>query len=420
MGIRHEMITGRWSLLIEDTHADEDAYLDEVPLTGKVIFTPVWPEGVVAAPAGGEDEPLRLVAAQPVTALVADGVLTDLQGREGQPLPVQIGGVELWWRARFDVGYHGIEVPLNPLLVDATDGPVELSTLISAKGYPDDDLSGLESIRATVRRQAREVAEALGLAQRAAADAQALMDRAETAIKNAEGYVRQVRDLVDETSGYRNSTAELHDEVEGWYKALSEDTKAIIDAVNGHVDTIAEKASTEADRAKEEADRAGAAAAAEVDRIKGDAPEAYDTLEEIAAWINDATDSAAGLVRSIAEKADKDHTHTIGQVDGLQDALDGRVETTGESNRLYGTNSAGNQTEVRYSSAPSGLTVAYRVSGGALAVGAPTGETHAAPRSYVDDAVSEARGHADSRMVVVDSEDEVGDEPGVLYLVKED
>ncbi|WP_291479813.1 hypothetical protein [Corynebacterium sp.] len=417
MSIRHEMITGRWSLLIEDSHADDDAYLDEVPLTGKVTFTPVWPEGVVAAPAGGDDEPLRLVAAQPVTALVADGILTDLQGREGQPLPVQIGEVELWWRARFDVHYRGIEVPLNPLLVDATEGPVELSTLISAKGYPDDDLSGLEAIRATVRRQAREVADALDLVNRAAASVEDLQKRADEAIQQAEAFVRQVQGLVADAEGIRDNTGEIRDEVHGWYEALSSDTKLIIDAVNGHLDDLAGDVAADASRAKQEADRAGEAARVEVDRIKGDAPDAFDTLEEIAAWITDAEDAAGGLIRSIAEKADKNHSHDVDDIDGLTALLDEKVPTSNLGTRVYGTNAGGNQAMLSYSSGPNASTLAYRGTGGTLQVGSPTDDAHATNRGWVQSRVDEVAETVP--IIAVVDEHPADPDPHTIYLVRE-
>lgn len=410
MSIRHEMITGRWTLLVEDSHADDDAYLDEVPLTGTVTFTPVWPEGVVAAPAGGDTDPLRLVAAQPVTALVADGTLTDLQGREGQPLPVQIGEVELWWRARFTVHYRGIEVPLNPLLVDATEGPVNLSTLLSAKGYPADDLSGLEAIRATVLRQSREVAAALDLVNRAAESVEDLQRRADEAIQQAEDYVHQVQDLVNDADSIRTNTGEIRDEVYGWYDQLSTDTQLIIDAVNGHLDGLAAGVTADADRAKEEADRAGDAARGEVDRIKGDAPEAYDTLEEIAAWIADSEDTVGGLIRSIAEKADKDHEHSISEVDGLQDALDGKLSTVSTATRLYGTNSGGNQALLQYANAANPSTIPYRGTGGTLQVGTPTDNAHATTKAYVDGAVP---------VIAVVDEHPENPAAGTFYFVRE-
>ncbi|MGP9725538.1 hypothetical protein ACT3SZ_16170 [Corynebacterium sp. AOP40-9SA-29] len=415
MSIRHEMITGRWTLLVEDSHADDDAYLDEVPLTGTVTFTPVWPDGVVAAPAGGDDEPLRLVATQPVTALVADGILTDLQGREGQPLPVQIGEVELWWRARFNVAYQGIEVPLNPLLVDATEGPVELSTLFSAKGYPDDDLSGLESIRATVRRQAREVANALDLVNRAAASVEDLERRAEEAIRQAEEYLRQVKGLIDDAESIRRSTGEIRDEVHDWYEQLSTDTQLIIDAVNGHVDSIASGVTADADRAKQEADRAGDAARVEVTRQISDvvdgAPEDLDTLRELAEYASENRDMLDQVNEAIANKAAKDHGHEITGIDGLKDALDGKVNTVTDGARLYGTTVAGSQTRLQYSSQVTPGTVAYRATSGAtLSAGDPTGADHLTTKRYVDAAVP--------TIVVVDAMPDTPDAT-TIYLVRE-
>ena len=111
----------------------------------------------------------------------------------------------------------------------------------------------------------------------------------------------------------------------------------------------ADRATSEADRAKTEADRAASeaeassvkAVAEKVDELLAGAPEAYDTLLEIAEELERSQSAEAALVKEIAGKAPLGHTHTaqdvgaapashthaVGDVTGLQSALDGKANT---------------------------------------------------------------------------------------------
>lgn len=55
------------------------------------------------------------------------------------------------------------------------------------------------------------------------------------------------------------------------------------------------------------------------------APGVLDTLNELAAALGDDADFATSISNSIALKADLVHTHVVGDVTGLQTALDGKV-----------------------------------------------------------------------------------------------
>ena len=68
------------------------------------------------------------------------------------------------------------------------------------------------------------------------------------------------------------------------------------------------------DRAETAATTATTAVAAEVEKLKGDAPEAFDTLGEIAAELAANETERSALTNSIAAKADKVHTHTALQI----------------------------------------------------------------------------------------------------------
>ena len=94
----------------------------------------------------------------------------------------------------------------------------------------------------------------------------------------------------------------------------------------------ADRATSEADRSKTEADRAASeaessavkAVAEKVDELLAGAPEAYDTLLEIAEELERSQSAEAALVKEIAGKAPLEHKHAIGDVTGLQTELDSR------------------------------------------------------------------------------------------------
>lgn len=64
-----------------------------------------------------------------------------------------------------------------------------------------------------------------------------------------------------------------------------------------------------------------------IQAVVGSAPEALDTLAEIAAQLGNDQDAVAALTATVAGKADAVHTHAISDVNGLQTALDGKLDT---------------------------------------------------------------------------------------------
>ena len=91
----------------------------------------------------------------------------------------------------------------------------------------------------------------------------------------------------------------------------------------GHA-TAAQSAASEAATS---ATVAASAASAEVEKLKAGAPAAFDTLLEIANELIENETERSALANSIAAKADRDHTHSIKQVDGLDAALAGKADT---------------------------------------------------------------------------------------------
>jgi hypothetical protein len=67
-----------------------------------------------------------------------------------------------------------------------------------------------------------------------------------------------------------------------------------------------------------------------------------------------------------------------------QIALDAKLDKFTIGNRVYGTDSSGNQSSFSVSTGATSTTLALRAAGGVLAVGDPTNPIHAATKNYVD------------------------------------
>lgn len=175
--------------------------------------------------------------------------------------------------------------------------------------------------------------------------------------------------------------------------------------------TQADRSKVEADRSKTEADRAAQAAAESsvkavndrVNTLLAGAPEAYDTLLEIARELERGQTAEAALTRAIATKADKQHTHTFDQIveppdDGFEQRtltqlfqefsiiLQHLSDTTAPTSHTHTMSQVTDLPTVSQSAA--GSSLAQRDSAGRLTVSAPTSAAHATTKSYVDGAVS--------------------------------
>lgn len=314
MAITHNRVTGLLTLFILDQIRDEDHQLDEVNLTGTVTWTPVLPKGLSQAKATG---PNRLVSLKPIKSLVADGQIVslsgtvseigDVPGEVGQELPVMIDDTPVWWRASFDVKFESTVVTIPTMLVDATEGDVDITTLVSAGGFPEVPTGDIESVIATVRSMSRAAEDAIRRAE-AAADAVGEVDAA------AREAVR----------------------VAGESASAAESSAAASEASAVRAEAGADRATTEADRATEQASAASSsanaaessatvaenhatvagsvatqAAQAAVAEVVDGAPEALDTLRELAEKATDNSDQIATLLTMVGSKAEKSSFQTV-------------------------------------------------------------------------------------------------------------
>ena len=217
--------------------------------------------------------------------------------------------------------------------------------------------------------------------------------------------------------------------------------------VRGDLTDLAERAETAATAAdgsktaaKNSENKARDYAAAAAEAVSNGVADATDSNKGAIKLAGDLSGTAeAPTVPGLANKADKTHSHAAADVAGLPAALTKLSEAT-------------------YAATPGAL--AQRGSDGTLAVATPNAAGHAATKSYVDSATAAvasgatattgqpndssklvktgsdgfvhidgnpteaahatSKKYVDSRVQLVASEDAVGSEPGVLYLVPEE
>ncbi|WP_312811042.1 hypothetical protein [Corynebacterium variabile] len=334
MAIVHHKVTGLLTLFILDQIQDIDHQLDEVKLTGTVTWTPVLPKGLSQAKATG---PSRLVSLKPIKSLVSAGQIVslsgtvseigDVPGEVGQELPVMIDGTPIWWQCSFDVRYESTPVIIPTMLVDATEGDVDITTIVSAGGFPEVPLDDVEAVIATVRSMSREAeaafARATALADEVASAESSAADSAAAAAGSATTAGEKAQAASDDAT-----RAEIAADRVGTAESVLDAAaraEAAVTATDGNA-TAADAAATRAEAAATTAEGAADAAATEkIADLVGTAPENLDTLGEIADKLADQDDVAAALTTQIAGKADKVHTHAVSDVTGLQTVLDGKA-----------------------------------------------------------------------------------------------
>ncbi|MEY1677228.1 hypothetical protein AB4Z55_23940 [Gordonia sp. ABKF26] len=179
--ITYMTVTGLWTHIVDDGIVDGDPNPDTVRPTGKVVFAPKPSNtGFVTAGAAGESESVTLAE---VPALVADGVLTDLQGNDGIRLAATIGGNPVRWVAQptllygkktlpsksvtFDPPTVGTTLHLNDLFDDI--GPQSPLVTTEVKAYRDQAVAARDEAQQIVDDVAAGVVPDAGVAARIAA-----------------------------------------------------------------------------------------------------------------------------------------------------------------------------------------------------------------------------------------------------------
>lgn len=311
---------------------------------------------------------------------------------------------------------------ISDVLVEGTDlvvmvtdesGTRELSRL------PLDDVVAAEA-QAAAQSVKDELAAELGDASESASKAKAEADRATEQATAAAGsadaaHADAVATAADRAKTTADATATAADRVAtaadrtatGEHRVAAAQSATTAEGAAATATEQADRATTEADRSKTEADRAEAAAdlaggaavqavTERVDTLLAGAPEAYDTLSEIAEKLADQDDVASAMTAQIGQKVDR----------------------TSTGNRVYATDPSGNQTALAWQSGTAAAdSVAVRGSGGRLLVGDPTVSGHAANKAYVDAVKTTANAALPASKIQVVSALPASPVAGTIYLV---
>lgn len=434
--------------------ADDDTDPDRVAVQGKVTLTPVLSTGAVTM---YEDGALVTVPLQSMEARIQNGKVR-YRGAEG--IRVVAGGQgmnpeTIVYKATFsEMQAGGWSFKLPAIQFEAVPGgEVDLTLVAPAPNVPDGvvrgpagtsisdvlvegtdlvvmvtDESGTRELSRlplddVVRAEAEAAAQAvkdelaaeLGDASESASKAKSEADRATGQASAASGSADaaradavataadRVKTTADATATAADRVATAADRVAtGDDRVAAAQSATTAEGAASTATEQADRATTEADRAEAAADLAdGAAVQAvteRVDALLDGAPEAYDTLSEIAAKLADQDDVASAMTAQIGQKVDR----------------------TSTANRMYATTSSGNQTTLSWQSGTAAAdSVAVRGSGGRLLVGEPTVSAHAATKTYVDAVKTTAEAALPASMLQV--VDAAPDDPttGVFYFVRE-
>lgn len=187
---------------------------------------------------------------------------------------------------------------------------------LSAEAAKRSEESASESA-SEASRSVETVRSSAEVAQQHASEAQEAKERAEAAADRV-GSAEQVLSARDEaTQSAASASKDAGNAAESARGAASSAEAAAKSA--SEADTTAVAASV---RAVEE----------RVSKLLEGAPEAYDTLQEVAAKLSEQDDVASLLMSQLAGKAEKKHEHTLQDVKGLDAALSEKANKTHSHN----------------------------------------------------------------------------------------
>ena len=369
-------ITGEWVHVVDDGMVDEDAFPDEARPTGHVVFEPLWPDVATAGEAA--------YTLTPITAVIADGQLRDVQGREGVWLAGAVGAVTVRWKATTYLEYKGERIPY-PTLVFDLEADARLTALLQSS-EPDEipwvvdpRIEGLVAEAQQVVAEAQAAVEGLeqleadaaGHAADAAGSASAAASSASDAAGSATAAAESASDASSSAATASTAAGQAQDAREGAESAAQviTDNLGAIEAAPGAASDAASSASDAAGSATAAAGSASAAAQSESNASSSAVAAAGS--EQNAAQHEQAAESHAGDALSARDES--------------RVARDESVEAAGES-ATSADEAAGS------TAAASGHAVTAGSAAGDAADAATTAEQYA---QQVVDALANAEAYQD-------------------------
>ena len=137
MAIEFTNLVGDWRRIVEDYVTDPDNAADAPGVEGTITVSPVLGEGRHAprgVPSGGV-----FYTFAPLDLRVYRGLLRDENMNSDITVATEVDGYPIAWRARFDLQYRRIKIPLQDVIFgpdEIVDGQISLSSLVARDGVP--------------------------------------------------------------------------------------------------------------------------------------------------------------------------------------------------------------------------------------------------------------------------------------------
>ena len=315
-------ITGEWVHVVDDGMVDEDAFPDEARPTGHVVFEPLWPDVATAGEAA--------YTLTPITAVIADGQLRDVQGREGVWLAGEVGAITVRWKATTYLEYKGEPIPY-PTLVFDLEADARLTALLQSS-EPDEipwvvdpRIEGLVAEAQQVVAEAQAAVEGLeqleaaaaGHAADAAGSASGAASSASDAAGSATAAAGSASDASSSAATASTAAGQAQDAREGAQSAAQviTDNLGAIEAAPGHAQD-AQAARAGAESARDAAAGSATAAAGSASAAAGSASDADGSATAAAG----SADTAAGHADTATTQAGIASTAKTAAVDAASDA----------------------------------------------------------------------------------------------------
>ena len=309
MAIEFTNLVGDWRRIVEDYVTDPDNAADAPGVEGTITVSPILGEGRHAprgVPSGGV-----FYTFAPLGLRVYRGLLRDENMNSDITVAIEVDGYPIAWRAKFDLQYRRIKIPLQDVIFgpdEIVDGQISLSSLVARDGVPPEYEGSYVQLLDAVAQAA---------AARDAAEGHA--DRAESVAAGVESAAQIVTDNVAAINDLPANIAAVNTARSG--------AEAARDAADQSAQDAAGSASSAASSASAAASSASAA--------EGDASAAAGSASDAASSASDAAgsataaagsaSSAAGSASDAAGSATDAETARAGAEDA-RDAADGHAD----------------------------------------------------------------------------------------------
>ena len=352
MAIEFTNLVGDWRRIVEDYVTDPDNAADAPGVEGTITVSPVLGEGRHAprgVPSGGV-----FYTFSPLDLRVYRGLLRDENMNADITVAIEVDGYPIAWRARFDLQYRRIKIPLQDVIFgpdEVVDGKINLSSLVARDGLPPEYEGSYVQLMDAVRAAADHADRAGGSASAAALSATAAAGSAsgaEAARVAAEGRATAAAGHASDAGVEAGRAEDEADRAQGYADSFG----LTATATTGAPGTPAQVTVTGDGPAYEigftvpkgeqgdpgpPGEVSQAALDAAVASLVDNAPEALDTLQELAAALGNDPNFATTVSTEIGKRA---------LIDGAPAAYNtlGKLVTALEAGEIGGSTDAADLT----------------------------------------------------------------------------